>query len=227
MPFASRPDEAVPDQRLYTILQTLIGNSQNDVYIVSGRNREFLSQHFAELKIGLVAEHGAFYRPARATEWTPLVPAGAEWFSKLAPIIEKYHRRLPGTTIEPKERSIVFHYRRAQGDLGFIRERVLELYDTLLQFTASMDINVIQGNQNVEVRNNGVNKGVAIMALARNARYDFILAMGDDTTDEDMFRMLPATSHTVKVGRARSAARYLLRDQREVVPFLERLAAGR
>ena len=224
VPFAAKPEDAVPDVSLYGILAALIADGKNDVYIVSGRNRDFLSEHFGGMKLGLVAEHGAFYRPARATEWTPLVPAGAEWFSKISPIIDKYHRRLPGTRIEQKERSIVFHYRRALGDLGFIRERVLELYDTLLQFTASMDINVIQGNHNVEVRNNGVNKGVAIMALARNARYDFILAIGDDTTDEDMFRMLPAMSHTVKVGRARSAARYLVRDQREVIQFLDRLS---
>lgn len=225
--FAARPDDAIPGAGLQAILQRLCGDGNTDVYIVSGRNRQFLSEHFSDMRIGLVAEHGAFYRSAHSDEWTPLVPAGADWFFKIAPIIEKYNRRLPGTTIEQKERSIVFHYRRAQGDLGFIRERVLELYDTLLQFTASMNIDVIQGNNNVEVRNNGVNKGVALMALARNARYDFVLAAGDDTTDEDMFRMLPPTSHTIKVGRARSAARYILRDQNEVVQFLEKLAAVR
>ncbi|AFM11044.1 bifunctional alpha,alpha-trehalose-phosphate synthase (UDP-forming)/trehalose-phosphatase [Turneriella parva] len=223
--FAAKPEDAVPGPGLISVLQNLCDDARTDLFIVSGRNREFLSLHFADKRIGLVAEHGAFYRPAHSSEWTPLVPAGADWFLKIAPIMQKYHRRLPGTTIEQKERSIVFHYRRAQGDMGFIRERILELYDTLLQFTASMNIDVIQGNNNVEVRNNGVNKGVALMALSRHQRYDFILAAGDDTTDEDMFRMLPATSHTIKVGRARSAARYILRDQTEVISFLAKLSA--
>ena len=224
VPFVAKPEDAVPSAAVLETIKYLSADPANDVYIVSGRNREFLSQHFSALQIGLVAEHGAFVRAAGEREWTPLVPAGEEWFSKIAPIIEKYKRRMPGSRIEMKERSIVFHYRRAQGELGFIRERVLELYDTLLQFTASIDINVIQGNHNVEVRNNGINKGVAVMTLARLADYEFLFAIGDDTTDEDMFRMVSTSSFTVKVGRARTAARYFLREQAEVLNFLGGLA---
>jgi hypothetical protein len=36
---------------------------------------------------------------------------------------------------------------------------------------------------------------------------EFVLAMGDDVTDEDLFRALPATAYSVQVGLAQTAAR--------------------
>lgn len=56
------------------------------------------------------------------------------------------------------------------------------------------------------------------------SRYDFILAMGDDTTDEDMFRALPVSAITVKVGIVSEKAKYNLSSQEEVLPFLEELS---
>ena len=54
-------------------------------------------------------------------------------------------------------------------------------------------------------------------------RYDFILAMGDDTTDDDMFKALPVTAVTVKIGTASESARYNLPVQTDTLPFLQRM----
>jgi trehalose 6-phosphate synthase/phosphatase len=45
--------------------------------------------------------------------------------------------------------------------------------------------------------------------------------MGDDTTDEDMFRTLENKAATIKVGTTASSAKYNLPSQLDVLPFLE------
>ena len=47
--------------------------------------------------------------------------------------------------------------------------------------------------------------------------------MGDDTTDDDMFKALPVTAVTVKIGTASESARYNLPVQTDTLPFLQRL----
>jgi trehalose 6-phosphate synthase/phosphatase len=53
--------------------------------------------------------------------------------------------------------------------------------------------------------------------------YDFIMAIGDDTTDEDMFKALPETAYTIKIGKMSQVARYNLRSQSKTLPFLRKL----
>jgi trehalose-6-phosphatase len=54
----------------------------------------------------------------------------------------------------------------------------------------------------------------------------FIAAIGDDRTDEDLFRALPSSSATVVVGHRPSYARFRVADDREVRRILRALAAG-
>ena len=79
---------------------------------------------------------------------------------------------------------------------------------------------VIDGNKVVEVKKTAFNKGTATRTFAEGGDFDFILAIGDDTTDEDMFEALPDTSFTIKIGDDLSAARNHIRSQDEVFHFL-------
>ena len=56
----------------------------------------------------------------------------------------------------------------------------------------------------------GVNKGTAALEWIGNRSPDFILGIGDDWTDEDLFRALPPTAFSVRVGMANTGARYYL-----------------
>ena len=47
--------------------------------------------------------------------------------------------------------------------------------------------------------------------------------MGDDTTDDDMFKALPVTAVTVKIGTASESARYNLPVQTDTFAVLQRL----
>ena len=60
------------------------------------------------------------------------------------------------------------------------------------------------------------------MNLINYLNPDFILCIGDDTTDEDMFRSLRERGYTIKIGRGNTAAQYTIMTQREVFPFLSR-----
>ena len=49
--------------------------------------------------------------------------------------------------------------------------------------------------------------------------------MGDDTTDEDMFKALEGKGYTIKVSIGASSAQYTLNSQQQVLPLLEVLSA--
>ena len=62
------------------------------------------------------------------------------------------------------------------------------------------------------MRNSGINKGTAALEWLAGQTPEFILGIGDDWTDEDLFRALPPTAFSVRVGVANTAARLLSRQ---------------
>jgi len=82
----------------------------------------------------------------------------------------------------------------------------------------------MRGNKVVEVKPFDFNKGAEVQRLLAKGSFDFVLAMGDDVTDEDMFRALPPDAVTVKVGSFSPQARYTLGSQGETLPFLRTVA---
>ncbi len=84
----------------------------------------------------------------------------------------------------------------------------------------------MKGNKIVEVKHPNFTKGSEVNRLLKKKSYDFILAMGDDITDEDMFFSLPGSAFTVKIGTFSEYARYNLLNQTETIPFLNRLAGS-
>jgi trehalose 6-phosphate synthase/phosphatase len=76
----------------------------------------------------------------------------------------------------------------------------------------------------IEVRVSGINKGTATLHWLAQRQVDFILAIGDDWTDEDMFAVLPESAHTIRVGMVQSLARYNVRSYLEIRQLLEQLA---
>jgi len=78
----------------------------------------------------------------------------------------------------------------------------------------------------VEILPGVVGKGKAIQKLFEQNNYDFILSIGDDATDEEMFEYLLHIdgAYTVRVGRGQSLARYKLKSINEVIILLEQLS---
>ena len=137
------------------------------------------------------------------------------------PILNGFSEKLPGSFVEEKEYSIAFHYRQADELLA--SSRIKEMIWYLENFTVNMDISVYEGNKILEVRTAGIDKGVAIMhwlSFFAN-KPDFILAAGDDQTDEDMFRVLPKGAYSFKVGMQSSYAIYNLKNPSDTITLLK------
>ncbi|MDM7912235.1 MAG: trehalose-phosphatase, partial [Methanotrichaceae archaeon] len=173
--------------------------------------------------ISLVAEHGVWIREI-GEDWKMLKPLSNEWKQKILPLLEMYTDRLSGSFVEEKEYSLAWHYRMADPEMASIVAK--ELVDDLVNFTANIDVQVLQGNKVVEVRNAGLNKGDAGMYCRSRGDYDFILAVGDDWTDEDLFKVLPETAYSIRIGMTQSYARFNLHNCSEVIELVRELTEG-
>ncbi|HEX5035474.1 MAG TPA: trehalose-phosphatase, partial [bacterium] len=176
---------------LVLLLGKLARLPNTETVVVSGRPREILDQWLGGLPLALVAEHGAWHRQPGG-EWRPLKPLKAEWKKFLKPLLQVHVGRLPGSFVEEKEFSLAWHYRAAAPELAEVRMK--ELLDDLVQWTAKAEIQVLQGNKIVELRNSSLSKADAALSIVAGNPYDFILAIGDDSTDEDLFRGLPGNA---------------------------------
>lgn len=218
--FAPEPQMANPPDRILTLLQELNELPGATVVLISGRDRHTMQRWFGHLDLLLVAEHGTWKRTPGA-EWVMSKSLSDLWKPKIFPILESYADRVPGSLIEEKEFSLAWHYRKVDVDIG--ASWAQELMDHLTHFTANMDLQVVPGNKVIEIKSAGINKGEVSLGFVAEIRPDFILAIGDDTTDEDMFKALPENAYTLKVGVAQTHAHYNLRRQADVVAFLRGL----
>ena len=153
------------------------------------------------------------------------MPASQEWKSQVKPLMELFVDRCAGSFIEEKTSTLAWHYRNTHPELGFNRSR--ELRNSLQQLIANTSLQVIDGNKVLEVRMVGVDKGSTAMNLLNEIKPDFIMCLGDDTTDEDMFKALRDKGYTIKIGRGNTAAEHTIMSQPEVFPFLKRFLEGR
>ena len=221
VPFSRCPETAVPDERVLAQLRRLATDTRNTLVIVSGREREFLDKWFGDLPIDLIAEHGAFIRTPSAG-WTSEVDSDPAWKQRVLPVLQRYADRCTGAFIEEKAFSLVWHYRNADPEIALLRSQ--ELKDELRELVShDSKLQVMEGHKVVEAKRAGYDKGSVAVKLLGTAPFDFILAIGDDKTDEDLFRALPAEALTFKIGISASLAKYNLKDQRQVSRLMDRL----
>lgn len=215
--FSDAPDKAKPTSQLLEILKELSLDPKNELVIISGRDRHFLNLWFGGLYIGFIAEHGAWIKD-RSGKVEEAETISTEWKNKIYPLLEKYIDRTPGSFVEDKPYSLVWHYRKTDPILGTLRSN--ELRDDLMYLTSNLRLAILEGNKIVEVKDAAVNKGVAAQRWLSKSHWDFILAIGDDITDEDLFEVLPSTAYSIKVGIGPSKAMFNLFNVHEVLALL-------
>jgi trehalose 6-phosphate synthase/phosphatase len=216
-PYQKMPSMATPSDELLQLLHQLSKDSANEVVIISGRDAETLTSWLGDIPLTLVAEHGASMK-YRDEGWVEQLIPSSEWKLQIRPLMELFVDRCPGSFIEEKKSTLAWHYRNTHPELGFARSR--ELRNSLLQLTTNTPLQVIDGNKVLEVRMVGVDKGATALNILQKLRPDFVLCIGDDTTDEDMFRVLRDKGYTIKVGSGSTAAEFTILSQKEVFPFL-------
>ena len=214
--FNENPELAIPDENLINLIKDLNKKTDTHVAIVSGRDKKFLNKWFGKIPITLIAEHG-HYQKVNNEDWTNKLKVSNLWMEDLIPLFETFTDKTPGTFIEKKKNSLVWHYRKSDPELA--SDRVVE-FKTVLTSLISEELQVLDLNKAIEIISVRINKGVAISELFKN-NYDFIICMGDDISDEYMFNTLPEDSFSIKVGNKNTNAKYYIQNPLEVRKLLK------
>lgn len=126
---------------------------------------------------------------------------------------------MDGVDIEDKRLSLAVHYRHA-ADGGAAQRRIEEAVSDL------PGARILGGKKVINVvPSEAPNKGAALLAACERGGYTRAIYVGDDDTDEDVFRLAqPERILTVRVGaEPESAATYFVADQGEVDVMLRLL----
>ncbi|RDX51729.1 trehalose 6-phosphate phosphatase [Lentinus brumalis] len=191
-PIVKVPSLAVPSKDTLKALEILASDPKNVVYIISGRDGEFLETHLGHIKnLGMSAEHGGFIRAPGEKTWRNFTESlDMSWMSEVLEIFKYYTERTTGSHIEVKKSSITWHYRSADPEWGLFQcHQCQDLLENNL--ARKRPIEVLVGKKNLEVRPIAVNKGEIVKRILYfNPDAEFVFCAGDDKTDEDMFRAL-------------------------------------
>lgn len=220
VPFQAQIQDARPDEELLRLLQELCNDPRNKVVITSGRDYSTLSNWLGTLPIDIIAEHGAWYKD-HGRPWRNRRDLNDEWKPEIHKIMELYADRTPGAFVEEKSYSLAWHYRRVETGLGALRAH--ELMEDVRHFMADRGLQMLQGDKVIEVKSISVNKGKATRRWLEKDEFDFIMAIGDDHTDEDTFKAMPPDAITIKVGNNMSAAYYFMNSHEDVRALLHDL----
>jgi len=213
------PHLAKPPASLLRLIRTLANLPNTKVCIISGRPRKALTAWFSDIPLSLAAEHGAWMK--YDGEWSQQPVSLHEHRKDILSVLEHYAERTPGARIEQKDFALVWHYRNVPTELAHARNASLR-YE-LNQLLANTDLVVHKGAKIIEIKPRSVHKGMVAEDLMAIHKADFILGVGDDYTDEDMFRVLPDDAFSIKVGLGDTSARFQVTSVEKVLQLLRKL----
>ena len=222
--FVDKPDQAIPDPELLQLIHSLCELENTKVVLISGRDKETLGTWWQEVPVELIAEHGVWVRKM-GKDWQLNEKVQKNWMEMVRPVIETFCDRTPGSFIEEKDYSLAWHYRKSDPDLGEMRAN--ELSTVLKELISNHGLSVLEGNKVLEIKSSGVNKGKAANKFLLRNKFDFIFAIGDDWTDEFLFKELPEGSITVKVGVQNTGAKFFIHDTHGVRKLLKKFSESK
>ena len=97
-PIVSEPSAAIPSERVIRALQALAADPRNAVWIISGRDQEFLKKHLGHIsQMGFSAEHGSFMKNPGSDEWENLAEKyDMSWQTEVIQVFQKYTDNVTG-----------------------------------------------------------------------------------------------------------------------------------
>jgi trehalose 6-phosphate synthase/phosphatase len=194
-----KPADALPNEEIKDLFSCLEARKHIDVYIISGRKKEDMDQWFSRYDFSLIAEHGYFYKQRNTSDWIVSDPkADLSWKDQIIEIFEHYTGMTPGSFVEEKTSSVVWHYRNSDPEFGSWKanQLVAELYEML----CNLPVEIHHGKKIVEVSSNQINKGMVLEHFIFVNQYDGVLCAGDDETDESMFRIRDDKIISINIG---------------------------
>ncbi|MFN8576778.1 MAG: bifunctional alpha,alpha-trehalose-phosphate synthase (UDP-forming)/trehalose-phosphatase [Candidatus Sericytochromatia bacterium] len=221
VPIEDTPENAILQIKEKNLINKLINNKKIEIVIVSGRDSKFIEEQFQSINnIEIACEHGAKFFNKK--KWISLVSTNNNWFNIARKIIGDYSKRVPESFVDVKEYSIAWHYRLSPEEFSEYQSKKLK--EELEIALSNFPVTVIAGKKVIEVKSIEADKGHFVNWYLKEKSIDdetFILAIGDDTTDEDMFFSLKNKGCSIKVGLNNTIAKYILREQKDVYKLLE------
>lgn len=219
-PLVPRPEQAKPSNELRQLLKDF--STKAKVVIISGRDHRVLDDWLGDLPIDFAAEHGLFLRQ-KGGNWQTTRNTNENWKKSIKPRMQKLCDELPGSLLEETEGTLNWHYRDT-ADQKISRSKALALLAELEPLVNKLGLSMLDGSKVVTVKLGGVDKGRVAQHWLKMRDWDFILAAGDDTTDEFLFSAMPVNAHTIKIGDAQSQADERLSSPRQFLSLLGLLA---
>ena len=214
---------ASPGNDILELLCSLQSIPNTQVLLVSGRSRNDMDSWFAQCGITMIAEHGAWFKD-RFSGWTPLTEGRVQENRALSTIMEKYALVLEGSFLEEKTSGVCLHFKMCIQDQ--LAETINKLEKEVNDHIGknSLPYRYKKTDELLEIHFSDCDKGQAIQKFVPFNKDAFILAAGDDDTDEDMFAALPKTAFTLKIGKKNTKAKIRVQNVGRFIEFLNHMA---
>ena len=212
-PLADVPSEASPEPGTAEALERLSAVPGVTVALVSGRGLDDLrttSGFTGDLR--WIGSHGAEFDGPLTGD---LAGRRDELVARLEPLVTG----TPGARLEIKPASVAVHVRQVPD-----RPAAAVLLEQAARAAADPSLTKKPGKDVFEVAVTDADKGSAVRRLAAEIGAQGVVYLGDDVTDEDVFRVLGGDDVGVKVGAGETAAAHRVPDPPAVRALLEQLA---
>lgn len=219
VPEQRRPGFVIPSKDTKATIKLLGSDPQNTVMLMSGRDRHHMELHWSPLDIVLVAEHGAQFRD-RSMAWHSLFDIDDEWMDSVDAAMQTLPFEYDGSFLERRTHSIAWHFMPSTPTI----QDIPQIIDAIRALPQHNSFEVYQLSDRVELAPRGVDPGSFMARWIGGRRFDLVIAVGAGRMEESLFRILTRDAVTVSVSPAMtSTARYSLKGQTDVVPFLRSL----
>jgi trehalose 6-phosphate phosphatase len=218
---APTPEAVIVPRRLTENIECLVKATSGAVAFVSGRTLEVIDRLFVPLRLPAIGCHGAEFR-VRADG---SVEQAAVLSETLKRRIVEIANIAPGIVFEDKAYTFAVHFRQAPDAGSQVLRALLEQRSALL----GSDLQILAGKSVIEIKPRWFSKGTGISRLMRHPPFSdrVPVFLGDDTTDEDVFRVLPEFGGVgYAVGREIAGACCAFESPSDVRDWLAALAAS-
>jgi len=225
-----------PNRGLLKILKILSQDENNLIFIMSKYETDFITQFFSKLpNLGLCGENGFFYKYPKEDEYNEIVEIQDwSWCDTVIKILKEFTEKTEGSFYIEKKSSIIWNYKQSDSEFGPIQADEIK---THLMSIFSNKLIFENNNGTLEIKPKNVNKGAFVAKIIQDEfrirNIDFIIAFGDDNTDEEMFsyfnsaeKYFPNFNNDIKVitatiGKKPSKAKYFISDVNDCIGILD------
>ena len=221
-PIVQEPGLARLSSKMKNTLQELA--KKYKVALVSGREKQDLKSKVSIPGIFYAGNHGFDISGPNISMIYPQAKKYLPLIKNISKSLDKSLSSIPGVIVENKNMSVAIHYRQvSKKDLFKLKNPLNAILNENIKH-----IHLLKGKKVVEILPNiEWNKGKAVLwimnALGLSWSDYKVFYLGDDTTDEDAFRILRTRGTSILIAKKpkKSAADYRLSSPKEVKCWLE------